>query len=540
MVKTELDKKQIFNERKNKYLTLTKFTMPNLKEGSVIEYSYRLYIQSVFNFKTWEFQSDIPKLHSEYIAFLPAIYNYNVVIRGPLKLTSNKGEISKECLRISGTPIDCSKMAFVMENIPAFVEEEHMTAASNFKSAIYFELSDIQMLNGAKQNITKTWKDVDYELTSNSSFGGLLKKKDAFKEVMPELLKNTTDELDKAKTVYEYIKKNIKWNNFYGISSENTVKKTLESHTGNIADVNLCLIAALGAAGLDAEALILSTRENGIVNNLFPVISDFNYVVAKVNIGTQSYLLDASDPLLPFGLLPLRCINDRGRVINLKKPSYWYDLKASQKESTRYNLTATLGKDGKIKGELIIYSLGYAALNKRKQILEASSIAEYVEKMDERMPKIHILKHEIVNLDSLDLNLAEKYEVEIEAFEKMDNQQLFFNPFFIGRTTKNPFNLNERTYPVDLGAATENRITLSIKLPDDYVLADQPKDLSIALPNKDGRYLTQTMLTDHTLIFNQLFQLNKPIYMSDEYLGLKEFYSRIIQLQKTDIVLKKL
>jgi hypothetical protein len=539
VVRTELDKKQIFTEKKTNYISLTKFTMPNLKAGSIIEYSFNMRIFNVFNFKTWEFQSNIPKLYSEYIAFLPAIYNYNISLRGPLKMTSSTAVLQKECLRISGSAVDCSKMTYIMKNIPAFVEEEHMTAASNFKSAIYFELSDIQYLNGSKTNITKTWKDVDYEVTHSQTFGGQLKKKDLFSELLPVITKNSTDELGKAKDIYKYIKSTIKWNRYNGMYCETSLKKALDTHSGNIADINLSLITALTAAGLDVEAVILSTRENGTVNNLYPVLSDFNYVIAKVNIGDKSYLVDASDPLLPFGLLPLRCINDRGRVISMKKPSYWYDLKASQSEGTRYNMMAELTTDGKLVGELVIYSTGYAALNKRKAMLEANSIDDYVEKLDNNMSKISILKHDIKNLDSLDSYLIESYKIKMDVFENGSADQLFFNPFFLDRITKNPFNLSERTYPVDLGAKSESRVNLSIKLPTAYTLADQPKDLSLGLPNQDGKYLTRTILEDNTLNFTQLFQLNKPIYESDEYFSLKELYSQIIQVQKTDIVLKK-
>lgn len=41
-VETIMDKKAIFVENRSKYTRLTKFTLPNLKEGSIIEYSYRL------------------------------------------------------------------------------------------------------------------------------------------------------------------------------------------------------------------------------------------------------------------------------------------------------------------------------------------------------------------------------------------------------------------------------------------------------------------------------------------------------------------
>lgn len=538
-IRSELDLKKVFKETRNKYTAVTKFTLPNLMEGSIIEYSYRMISPSLFNFRGWSFQSSIPKLRSEYIALIPPLYNYNVSLRGPYKLTKQGSDLSKDCLRLQGVNIDCSKMTYIMENIPAFVEEEYMTAPSNFKSAINFELSDYQMMNGSKVSVTKSWKDIDAELTSDKSFGAQMKKKDAFKELLPEILKNTTDDLDKAKAVYAYIAKNIKSNGFIGIYSETAVKKAMESHSGNTGDINLALISALSAAGLDAEALILSTRDNGEVNNLYPVISDFNYVIAKLNIGDQVYLLDASEPLLPFNLLPLKCINGKGRVINLKKPSYWYDLKASQKDLTRYNLVATLSKDGKIKGELVTYSSGYAGLSKRRAIEAANSIDEYVEKLNERMSKISIKKHEIQNVDSLEQPLVEKYEIEMNAYDGTAGEQFFFNPFFIDRITKNSFNLNERTYPVDMGSTREVRTTIIIDLPEDLIVTDQPKNLNISLPQRAGSYLTSTTFSDHKIAFSQLLQLNKPIYGSEEYLYLKEFYSRIIQAQKTDIILKK-
>jgi len=536
----ELDKKSVFTENVNKYYALKKFTMPNLMEGSIVEYTYKLRIPYIFNFKGWDFQSDIPKLRSEYIAFIPSAYNYNATLRGYKKLDSTGGQVAKECFRALGKAYDCSKMTYIMKNVPALIEEEYMTAASNFRSALYYELSDYYNLNtGAKENVTKTWKDVDYELISEKSFGGQIKLKNPLQDQMPGILKGTSDSLGKANAIYDYIRKTIKHNGFIGIYSENTVKKALEMHSGNTADINLALVSALNAAGLDAEALILSTRANGTVNSLYPVLSDFNYVVAKLNVGNNSFLLDATQPYLPFGMLPLQCINGEGRVINLKKPSYWYPLKAGQRESTIYALDAELTSDGKIKGKLTTTSLGYAALRKRQQIAQANSVDEFVEKFDEAMPSVSILKHNIENVDSLSNVLREEYEIEMKVFDNMNLDQLFYNPFFIDRISKNPFNLNERTYPVDLGASREIRITGMIRLPENFTIADKPKDLSISLANGGGKYFFKASEEGKVLTYNQIFQLSKPIYQPAEYLALKEFYSRIIQLQKTDVVLKK-
>ncbi|MCX2474550.1 DUF3857 domain-containing protein [Pedobacter sp. MC2016-05] len=538
-VATPMDKKAIFFENRSKYTKVLKFTLPNLKEGSIIEYSYRLKSPNLFNFKTWEFQWEIPKVISEYLVYIPGIYNYNVSLRGYQKLSDQKVELAKECLRINGANIDCSKITYLMKDIPAFIEEDNMTAPSNFKSAIYFELSDVTNPSGGKTSYTKTWKDIDYELSSDKSFGSQMKRKDMYKDLIPSIIKDAPDDLTKAKAILNYIKKQIKWDNYYGIYCAENIKKSFDNRSGNVADLNLNLIAALSAANLDAEAVILSTRENGTINKLYPVISDFNYVVAKLNIGDKSYMLDATEPLLPFGLLPLRCMNDQGRVINLKKPSYWIDLKASQKTVTNYILNGKLTNEGKIVGTLTTIYQGYAAFAKRKEIKRYTSTDEFVEKLDERLVKIKISDHVISNLDSAENALTEKYEIEFTMNDGANKDEFYLSPFFINAISKNPFNLNIRTYPVDLGAASDERIIINIELPAKYNLVEKPKNLAIGLPNGGGKYLLQTQLDNNTLSLSQILQFNNAVYQPDEYPFLKEFYSKIIQNQKVEYLLRK-
>ncbi|MNK03378.1 hypothetical protein D3C87_212230 [compost metagenome] len=535
---TEMSNKAIFTEAKSKYLTLNKFTLPNIKENSIIEYQYTIESPYLFNFRTWHFQSDLPKVNSTYVAFIPANYTYNVSLRGFYKLTDNKSELSSGCLRVAGKDMDCSKLTYNMKNVPAFLEEDYMTAPSNYKSAIYFELSEVHYLTGSTQKYTKSWKDIDYELTTKREFGGQMKRKDVFKTIIPNVIGNSTDELQKAKAIFEYIKKQIKWNNYYGKYSETSVKEVIDQRSGNVADINFALISALSAANFDVEAVILSTRDNGTVNKLYPIISDFNYVVAKVNIGETSYLLDATEPLTPFGLLPLRCINDQGRVINLKKSSYWMDMKAAKRSASTHSLIGKMTEDGKIVGTITSISSGFNAFSNRKEIKKYSSVDEYVEKLDERLTNIKIKNYKIANIDSVENALIEEYQVEFNVANSGQNEN-HFNPFFINPIRKNPFKLNERNYPVDLGTASEERISIHITLPDNFLLKEQPKDVSIGLPNQGGRYLLQTNLLDKSLTVNQQLLFSKAIYTSEEYHYLKEFYNRIIQAQKSDVLIAK-
>jgi len=537
--RTDLDKNQIFHEKINKYDALTKFTMPELKEGSIIEFQYRMIIPDFRNLKTWEFQSDIPKLYSEYITYIPAIYNYNTSLRGYKKLDVSKAEIWTGCFKISSTTYDCSKMTYAMKDIPAFAEEEFMTAAGNFKSAVYSELADYyDPYSDRKKILTKSWPDADKELIGHDLFGRQIKEKGIFEKLIPGITGNITDSMGKACAVYDYIRKNIKPNGFMGIYSEHGIKKALELHSGNTADINLALINALKAAGLDAETIVLSTRSNGTPNGLYPVLTDFNYVVAKLNIGDDSYLMDASQPYLPIGLLPFHCMNGRGRTINLTRDSYWFPIKASEKESLIYDLKGELTEDGKFKGKLIVTSMGYAAVKKRELINRAGSISKYTDKFADQSG-INVLKHSVRNADSTENLLEEEYEIELKTFDNLKPDQFVLNPFFMERLINNPFNHGERTFPVDLGTSKEIRISARIGMPDNFKVAEKPANLSMSLENKGGKYVFEAQEEGKTLTYNQIFQLNKATYTPEEYLALKELYNRIILLQKTDLLLKK-
>jgi hypothetical protein len=538
--KVELENKKIYPVKETKHLAWYNFALPGLRNGCVIEFKYVKESPYWWDFPSWHFQSDIPKIYSEYEAHIPAFWEFNASIKGFLKLTKNNPSVESKCFSSGGSSCDCSLLVFGMSDIPAFIEEDYMTSAKNYLSTINFELSEYtNPYTGLKTKWTKEWKDIDYQLKDEFDFGGQLKKKGLFKDRIVPVIAGKTDNLDKAKAIYAYIQKLFKWNEYVGIYSTDGLSKAIEAHSGSDADINLSLVNALNAAGLNAETVLLSTRENGTINPLYPVIGNFDYVVAKVTIGDQSYLLDATDPLLPFGVLPLRCLNDKGRVFSLDKPSYWMDMNLQQKEKNTYTLDFTLQDDGKLKGTMVHYAIGYEAYKKRKAIKKFNTIDEYVEDLNGKLPKIKILKSEITNLDSLDQPLGEKYEMEINLFDKVNGNQLAFNPFFLDKIDTNPFKLAERTYPVDWGMQSEDRFILTMHLPAQYTIESPPQQMSISLPNDGGKFLTTYEADKNAFTFSNVIQFKKSIYSPEEYPYLKELYNKIIQSEKAEIVFKK-
>jgi hypothetical protein len=532
--------RNIFTENRNKYLDVKKFAIPNVQAGSVVEFKYILESPFIFNFRNWEFQSDIPKVSSEYWALIPGNYLYNITLRGFLKPSRSESQLVKECFTPGGgNKADCALYKYAMKDVPAFYEEDYMTARSNFISAMNFELAEIKHFNGRVDKVTEEWKDAEQELRVHPEFGVQLKRgKDIVDEHIKTLLSNEFDPLIKARKIYDFIKGWYRWNGSYGKYSELGIKKAFDQKTGNVGDINLSLVAALRFAKLDVEPVILSTRENGLPIELHPVLSDFNYVVAKVNIGDKVFLADATDDFHPFGILPERCLNGKGRVLG-EKESYWIDLKPADRAKQISILNLKLDTDGVMRGTLQTSYSGYDAIDQRKKMAAFNSHEEYIRDLDNKLDRIEIKGFEIKNLNDLTNPVVQSLKIEIVAFDDASAGNFMLNPFIMGKWEQNPFRSTSRLYPVDFGTPMEMITVLNLEYPEDFEILNLPDKTALSLPNSGGRFLLEIQQLDNKITLNNSLTISRTIFSSDEYAYLKELFNRIIQIQNGDLIFRK-
>jgi Domain of Unknown Function with PDB structure (DUF3857) len=536
---TKLDRKNVFKEDAGRYRTLVKFALPDVQEGSVIEVKYKINSPFLFNFYPWNFQADIPKVRSEYWAKIPANYQYNIAIRGFLKPTRNEVVVTKECYNAGfGSKADCAFYKWGFDEVPGFVEEDYMTAKKNFLSSIYFEPSQVTYFDGRVDKMTKEWKDVDDELRNLADFGIQLKKaRNVMDDPIKPAIQGKTTDLDKAKAIFDFVKYYYQWDDTRGMFTDKGVKQAFDTKKGNVAEINLSLVGALQSAGLKANPVILSTRDHGLPIEVHPVISDFNYVLGAVDIGGTLYFLDATNDLNPFGFLPLTCINGKGRLIG--NPSTWVELTPRDKNKTAVTVKLSLGTDG-LHGTLAIVHAGYDALNKRTEILTASSQEAYVSELQNSWKGMEISHYQNENLDSLEKPLIEKMDITVEI-DLAGGRPVYFSPFIFEDTKwdSNPFRSADRLYPVDFGAPLEEVLNLNLTYPEGYTVDELPASAALALPQKGGRYLFNVANLQNQINITSNFTINKPVYTSVEYHSLKELFARIVNIQQSQLVLKR-
>lgn len=539
MKETAMDVKKVFLENVNEYLDRKKFTIPNVRVGSVIEYTYQI-VNPFFgrNFWPWEFQSNIPKMESEYWAIIPANYKYNISLRGPLELSVNDNEILDDYFHLdNGLIADCTRFKWQMKNIPSFIEEDYMTARKNFIAAIRFELVQVDHFDGRKDKITLEWKDADKELRQSDYFGLQLKRgKDVVDKEIDKIIALETDPLARAKAIFQFIRLYYMWDEYYGMYSK-SIKSAFEKRQGDVADINLSLIAALRYAGLSAEPLILSTRNNGLPTDLFPVLSEFNYVICKFNMGEKVYLLDATDDYLSFGVLPKRCLNGKGRVI-ADDESYWYDLKPIDKNKEVSIINLKLDNQGILSGTHQVSYMGYRSAWKRSVIDDYPNLEEYKKATINKSTRFEVKDIKIENLEDFSKPLVEVQSIQYEMFDEASSHFLF-NPILNTDWDENPFKSANRNYPVDFGVPVDESIIINIELPDGIELEEIPTKVAISLPNNGGRFIMDVQKNGNKITIVNSIVISRPLFMPNEYPTLKEFFNRVVKTNNTDLLFRK-
>lgn len=533
-----LKQRDVFRENKSRTMDVVKFTLPDVKVGSLLDVSYNLSSPFIRNFREWDFQSDIPKMQSVYWAKIPANFDYHVSLTGYLKLNEDKRELVKGCLMVyNGGQSDCTLMKLSMYDIPAFKDEPYMPAPSNYRSAVHFELSQIHKFNGSVTNLTNTWQQLDDQLAINKDFGIQLKRgPGVFREISRGVTADDTDQLSRAQHLYRFFQKSFKWDGYYGVFSEQGAKKLVNTHSGNIADINLSLVSALRAAGLKADPVLVSTRDNGIPHEYYPSLTDFNYVLARLDIDGQPYLLDASRPGLPFGMFPLDCVNGKGRVIYQDKPSDWLTMKAPAGFNEVDVADLLIDSAGHLSGRMTRTFMGYTALEKRKEIRDFNSQDDYLDHITGQWPGFRVTADSLKNLDQVDEPLVETCYLTAERPEGIGSFTM--SPFF-GTMDKNPFQATERHYPIDFGTTERTYSVFTLRYPQGYRITSMPRATSLALPDQGGRYILQVDSLQGMVVMKTLLEQSSPYYLASQYGGLKRFYSLIMQSQRADMILVK-
>lgn len=556
VVKDKLKKEGIFEEKNNEYWETTKFTMPNIKEGSVIEYSYR--IESPFiSVDDIILQYDIPIKKAEVSILIPEYFIFNKIVNPKAtyrpeltnstvqrRILSSNSQVSYSNNQATiGTNKKQSEWKFIENktlvedsNIPALKKEVMVPNINNYRAKLIMEYSAYKNADGFVKSFSTTWDDVSKTIYKSSSFGAELKKTNYYSEDIDRIVDETSTPIEKASTIYNYVKSKVKWNNFVGYSSGNGLKKAYKTNTGSTADINLMLTSMLRYVGLKANPVLLSTRDNGIP--LHPTTEGFNYVITAIEFPEGIVYLDATNTYGTANILPEYAINWRGRIIREGGTSDWVTLTPQTKSKEIALMNVEINDDLSISGKIRKQLTEYLALGYRDKYYTTNNDA-IIKDFEDGKGDIEITNLSIKNKEALNKPISYTYDYKLNNEVEEIGDKLYISPLLFLAPEENPFKQDSRTYPIDFIYPLYSKYSITIKIPEGYAVESIPENAKVQLNGVDGEFSYIVKSLGNKLQVMVTTNLNKTLILPAEYEQFKQFFQLSFEKQTDKIVLKK-
>lgn len=529
VVESVMNKDGVFKEKYDRNFNIQKFTLPNVKEGSVIEYSYTVTSDFLANFPNWQFQYTIPVRHSEYWAMFPEVFHFEKYMQG--YITPTVYEVKNR----PNANFQVEAHHWISKDVPAFREEPFMTSDQDYVSKINLALSHISFPGQPVREIMGTWAKLNDNLLESEAFGKVITGSGFLKKKAEELTAGQTDPLQKTTTIFNYVRQTLEWDGTKDYMAD-PLKGVFENKKGTSGDINLALASMLEKVDVPVEMILLSTRDHGFIRQQYPMRRQFNYVICSVKLGDRTMLLDATDRFLPMGAIPERCLNGQGLMIS-KTNHGWVNIEPKFKARTVVNSDVTLGSDGVLKGKLNYAYDGYDAQKMRRGYFTKGE-AEYLKDfMSGRTWEVE--KSEFKNVKEIDQGVKQEHQLSINEYATVAGDAIYFNPLIAEQIKENVFKLEKREYPVDFGRPEEKMVMCRITIPEGYAVEELPKPRVLLMPNNTAKYTYTVSQVGNTLNVVSILQINKSMFVQTEYADLREFYNQLVAKHSEQIVLKK-
>ena len=554
--KVKLSNSDVFEEKTSNHWNTKKFTMPSLKKGCIIEYKYKVKSPFINKIDEFSFQEVIPlnKLKMRFEA--PEYYNYRSHRRGwlPFNIETERKEKTITNLsadrksfgayRAVSTDGGKSQMKYMqniseveMDNVPPLPNEAYAGNIRNYATSLKYELEFVKFPNAIVETYSTDWESVSNRIYQAGSFGDQLDKNGYFEKELHQALNGVSELDERMLRIFEFVKGKMSWNGYVGIYTDEGVKKAFSLGTGNTADINLMLTAMFRYAGFNANPVLLSTKSNGIP--IFPTVNGFNYVISAVETDEGPLLFDATNKYSEPNILDKNLLNWQGRIVRKNKSSNWVSLNPSKLAVEAFMVNATVGVDGTISGSIKNQFTGNIAMENRRDFSGLSE-NDAGEELKGRYKQLSISEVAFENLENPYQPLKLNFNFSSQNFVEEINGNLYVSPLLFLCMEENPFNQEDRKFPVVYGYPSKKRYIVSINIPEGYKIESLPLGTKATMGDSVVTFKYLLSENSNKIQISAEFSINRYFVSPEEYSDLKKFYQYMIDKENEKIVLSKI
>lgn len=537
--KVVIPNKDIFDNPVNNFYAEKRFTFPQVKAGSVLEYRYEIVSPQITELRDWYFQEDIPVRSSRLKVEIPNSFKYVYLFQGNQQL--NQTGKDDRALDVRGNTITKTKdNVYQMVNVPALKSENYITTINDHRARLRFQLKEILFPMGHTKTYLSNWGEVSKTLMEREQFGQQFTDEKMFGEWINSetttILSANIPEQEKAAALYQYVSKTIKWNERYSFMVNTNLNDVFLTKTGNSGEINLVYLALLRRAGITAHPVLLSTRSHGRMIKTYPIIDQFNHVIISAELEDETTLLDVGASTKAMNYPQINSLNKNGWLLDPDTPQ-WIDIIPPVTNTTTM-ATLKLTEDGLLSGKLQGKYKGYAGAMLRAYL--ANNESKYPASWTKQLPQLQVDSIFTKNLDTYDKSLHMIAEVKISKLTETQGDLLYFQPVFISEFLKNKLPSKERVCPVEMLFPKTENFVLNLELPAGYEVESLPASVSLSLADDSANYTLLVSVQGQFLQLISKVNIKKTTFPLAAYDDLRELFIQIEEKLKEKIVLKKI
>ena len=371
------------------------------------------------------------------------------------------------------------------------------------------------------------------------------------REAVAELFADAPAELsvrDEVQRIYEFVAGNIRYISVPFLQSNyipQSAAKTLATRQGDCKDVSSLFVAMCDVRGIDANLVLVNTRDRSLQNLSLPGIG-FNHCIARVTIDGDQYYVELTDENLPFGTGDWSVNNAFAVAIPRRGESF--DGTAGRINPPSRGVNATI-RSGKVTFDNrdLLFTLDNRQVNSRASSYRHTYLNESADNRRRLMqdaisgnyPRIELTElsfgDDLEDLASNEISYRNGYRVA-DPSNKIGGMLIY--PLVLSdRLEDLPYTTTEeRKLPIDLWQtfrAEYYEQTLDVATPQGMQLVEVPE--SITVSNDFLDYAIRFTATDKGVQVFRSLLLKQDIVGPEFYDEFREDMFRIVEADKVNL-----
>jgi hypothetical protein len=514
------------------------FTLPNVEIGSIVEYRYRRSLPAGWVFDSRWLLSDELFTRRGVFSLRPAA---GLMLRWSWPLGLPPDTAPPEQQRGGVIRLET-------RDVPAFVAEEYMPPEDLMKYRVEF------VYEGEANNHkdpASYWKA--FAKRSNRRVQSFVGAERVLEEEVARVVQPGDPVETRARKLYARAQQ-IRNLSFERQATEQEVKREKRADISNARDVlkhgygyaddiTWLLYGLLRAAKLDANLVLVSTRDGNFFDPQFMNADQLNTCVVFVKLDdTSAVFLDPGTPYMPFAFLPWSETAVKGLKLGGEE-AQWITttLPGAAESRVERKMTAKLATTGTIEGRVTVTYTGLEAAWRRieqRNEDEATRRKSLENEIEYDVPAgVEVKLVNSPDWTSAEAPLVAEFELRVPGWAVAAGNRALVPVGLFGATEKRTFEHSARVHPLYFTFPYRHTDEAAIELPPGWQVSSVPKervaDINVA------NYKSSSEIANGVLNLKRRMELRTILIQQKFYAEVRDFYQTVRAADEDQVIVTR-